>query len=166
MQLGGSNCLAAPCPVSSVWESLICPNYLCVRAVERTQYTVREVGELGKKPDLQCPKHGVQPFYRETYKGHSRYRCSRCNADAIWRRKQKLKAELVEEAGGGCTRCGYSTSVSALHFHHKDRMEKTFNLGQMTSFGKALVHEEAKKCILLCANCHAEVEDELRGPLA
>lgn len=133
----------------------------------RSSYSVREVGELGKKPVLDCKIHGMQPFYRENTKGYGRYRCARCNADAILARKRKLKAELIAEAGGKCSRCPYDKDCpGAYHFHHREPDQKTFNLAQMTSFSKAKVREEATKCDLLCSNCHAEVEEELRGPLA
>lgn len=128
--------------------------------IQKTSYRVSQVGFLGKKTELDCPKHGSQSFNFE--KAGNRYRCSRCNADAVLARKLKLKAELVEAAGGCCSRCGYDRSVSAMHFHHRDRSEKLFSLSRMTSYSKALCYAEAEKCDLLCANCHAEVEDELR----
>lgn len=47
----------------------------------------------------------------------------------------------------------------ALHFHHLDPNQKRYTLsraGHTRKFADAL--EEARKCVLLCANCHAEVE--------
>jgi hypothetical protein len=55
--------------------------------------------------------------------------------------------------------CGYDRCVAALQFHHRDPREKTFtpsSKGVTRSLEKA--REEARKCVLLCANCHAEVE--------
>jgi hypothetical protein len=72
-----------------------------------------------------------------------------------------VKAILVAEAGGGCSRCGYARSVAALHFHHVDPRTKAFSLsfaGVTRSIAAA--RKEAAKCVLLCANCHAEVEAE------
>ncbi len=102
--------------------------------------------------------HGAQAFNRES---DGRYRCSRCNADAVYRRKVKLKTELVAAAGGKCKLCGYNKSVRAMHFHHRDRATKLFDLSKMTSYSIPLVREEAAKCDLLCANCHAEVEEQI-----
>ena len=52
-----------------------------------------------------------------------------------------------------------SRYAAALQFHHVDPTEKAFALssrGVTRSLAKA--REEAAKCVLLCANCHAEVE--------
>jgi hypothetical protein len=66
---------------------------------------------------------------------------------------------LIEEAGGRCTLCGYDRSPAALHFHHRDPSQKAFSLGvRGITRGIDRLREEAAKCVLLCANCHAEVE--------
>jgi hypothetical protein len=55
--------------------------------------------------------------------------------------------------------CGYARCHAALQFHHLDRTTKRFALsreGVTRSLARA--REEAEKCVLLCANCHAEVE--------
>ncbi len=73
-------------------------------------------------------------------------------------RRRRNKGTLAEEAGGKCVRCGYDTFIGALQFHHLDRKEKSFGLAQNGStMGLDALREEARKCILLCANCHAEV---------
>lgn len=61
--------------------------------------------------------------------------------------------------GGKCTICGYSKYVGALDFHHLDPTTKSFGLANrgLTKSMKVLT-EEAQKCVLLCANCHREVE--------
>jgi hypothetical protein len=115
----------------------------------------------------RCAQHGLTMFVLE---GRGSYRCKRCRQEkvSIWRRK--LKATLVEEAGGRCALCGYDRCQAALQFHHRDPGEKLFALshqGITRSLAKA--REEARKCILLCANCHAEIEGgyrDLEGSLA
>jgi transposase len=105
---------------------------------------------------LECPRHGMTDFGRRAGGG---YRCTKCRADAVARRRRKVKRLLVEEAGGACNVCGYDRCVAALHFHHLDRAEKSFSLshrGVARSIAKARL--EASKCLLLCSNCHAEVE--------
>jgi len=49
--------------------------------------------------------------------------------------------------------------VAALQFHHLDRAQKAFELSH-GGVARALeaARAEAVKCVLLCANCHAEVE--------
>jgi hypothetical protein len=64
--------------------------------------------------------------------------------------------------GGRCHLCGYSRCMAALHFHHRDPASKFFSLsmrGCTRSFAE--LQAEAAKCVLLCGNCHAEVEDGL-----
>jgi hypothetical protein len=77
----------------------------------------------------------------------------------VQRRRRKVKRILVEEAGGRCLICGYDRHPAALHFHHLDRTEKSFGLSRrgITRSIEAL-RAEARKCVLLCSNCHAEVE--------
>ena len=75
-----------------------------------------------------------------------------------------MKEILVEEAGGACRLCGYSRYVGALHFHHLNPQSKTFSLAdEGATRSLAAARAEAAKCILLCANCHAEVEVGLVG---
>ena len=65
---------------------------------------------------------------------------------------------LVAEAGGACVLCGYDRSVQALQFRHLDPAQKRFSLaagGLTRSMQRA--RAEAAKCVLLCANRHAEV---------
>jgi hypothetical protein len=55
--------------------------------------------------------------------------------------------------------CGYDKYAGALQFHHLDPAAKAFVLsrdGSTRSLSEA--RAEAAKCVLLCANCHAEVE--------
>ena len=74
----------------------------------------------------------------------------------------------MAEAGGACVVCGYGRCIAALEFHHVDPAGKAFSLaarGVARSLERA--RREAAKCVLLCANCHAEVEagmTVLKGP--
>ena len=79
------------------------------------------------------------------------------NPVSKWRRR--TKQYLIGLLGGKCIRCGYSKPcLSAYHFHHTDPKEKDFGLsGKCWSLGR--LETEARKCILLCANCHAEIHD-------
>jgi transposase len=103
-----------------------------------------------------CAHHGMTTFILE---GRGYYRCAKCRRAAVsrWRRRAKLR--LIEAAGGRCILCSYNKHPAALHFHHLDPTQKRYTLsraGHTRNFAEAL--EEAKKCVLLCANCHAEVE--------
>ena len=105
----------------------------------------------------ECKRHGRVEFARYG-KVDPRWRCKRCIGEAVTRRHQMLKRILAEEAGDCCAICGYGTLITNLHFHHVDPNMKAFEIN--ASRGKALAtyREEAKKCVLVCANCHGEIE--------
>ena len=107
-------------------------------------------------PDLPCPAHGVT---RHVPRADGSFRCARCRSEQVAARRRRVKRQLVDEAGGCCALCGYDTCVAALQFHHVDPGAKSFAIsraGVTRALSKA--REEAAKCVLLCANCHAEVE--------
>ena len=103
-----------------------------------------------------CARHGETSVVLDS-RGY--YRCRRCRSASVSRRRRRLKAILVREAGGSCLLCGYSRCAAALEFHHVVPADKTFSLSQegvTRSLERA--RAEAMKCVLLCSNCHAEVE--------
>jgi transposase len=105
---------------------------------------------------IDCSRHGEARFVRRR---DGSARCARCAAEAVARRRRTVKRVLVDEAGGACALCGYDRCIGALHFHHRDPAEKRFALsvrGAARSLDEA--RAEAAKCVLLCSNCHAEVE--------
>ena len=73
-------------------------------------------------------------------------------------RSLRRKLELVKMMGGKCKKCGYQGNLSALQFHHLDASKKLFKLDARILSNKnwESIQKEAKKCILLCANCHFE----------
>jgi cytochrome c553 len=62
-----------------------------------------------------------------------------------------------------------------LHFHHVDPSAKSFNMTMASGKSEAAYLAEARKCVLVCANCHGEIEagliesppsqDGVAGPL-
>lgn len=86
-------------------------------------------------------------------KGHSRTLCNSCR---INRRRFEIKKRAVSYKGGKCVRCGYSKCIAALNFHHLDAKTKDFSIGSNHSRSWESIRKELDKCILLCANCHAE----------
>jgi predicted HNH restriction endonuclease len=76
--------------------------------------------------------------------------------------RKKLALQLKMAHGGKCTVCGYNKCLDALQFHHVDPQSKDRSLGSgvinlLHSHGRAVTFKEAEKCILVCANCHAEI---------
>jgi transposase len=126
-------------------------------AGRRRTATVSDARERGlNEVDLACVRHGDTRFVSDV-RGY--YRCAKCRSASVSRRRRRVKEILVQEAGGECRICGYARCVSALEFHHRVPAEKRFGLasqGLARSLGAIRV--EAEKCVLLCSNCHAEVE--------
>ena len=104
-----------------------------------------------------CRRHGETEF--AIVGSERRPRCKKCRAEAVARRRRRVKELLVREAGGKCELCGYSRSVCALEFHHRDPSKKSFGIAYRgITRGIDEVRREVEKCVLLCATCHAEVE--------
>jgi len=107
----------------------------------------------------ECRRHGLTAFALYSGgRGRSRRRCKRCVGEAVTRRHQKVKRTLVEEAGGRCTVCGYGRCIVNLHFHHMDPATKSFAMSMATGKSIAAYRAEMRKCVLVCANCHGEIE--------
>jgi hypothetical protein len=120
----------------------------------------RARGEGQDAPTLRCETHGFTTFTRRG--ADPTYRCLQCRSEAVTRRRRRVKAQLVAEAGGACVLCGYSRHLGALQFHHLEPSRKEFRIASVgTALSLARAREEVAKCILLCANCHAEVEHGL-----
>jgi helix-turn-helix protein len=111
---------------------------------------------LAPETTQHCRTHGDTRFILE---GRGYYRCAKCRSARVAERRRKVKRILVEEAGGRCILCGYDRHPAALEFHHLDPAAKSYGLaiGGVTRAIDEL-RAEARKCVLLCATCHAEVE--------
>jgi len=102
-------------------------------------------------------------------RGRQRRFCSRTckNSDtnnrhqsyvAQQRRGRKRKLALIHLKGAKCERCGYKKNYAALQLHHPNAGDKNFQLDVRTLSNRSwqAVMDESRKCVLLCANCHAE----------
>jgi hypothetical protein len=78
-----------------------------------------------------------------------------------WRNKTKLK--LIEAMGNKCARCNYDKCKYVLHFHHINSNGKDDTIANFLRNPRKIqiIIEEAKKCVLLCANCHGELHASL-----
>ena len=89
------------------------------------------------------------------------------SAEKFWRyqsrERKDRKTRLVELLGGKCSVCSYDRCIAALEFHHRDPLQKTFELSKANLLRRwEIVLAEAQKCDLVCANCHRELEEALR----
>jgi hypothetical protein len=108
----------------------------------------------------ECKRHGLIEHH-SCSQGPGKPRrwvCKRCMGEAVTRRHQKIRAVLVAEAGGKCLVCGYARFASALQFHHVDPSTKEFAVNAGNGKALAKFRREARKCVLVCANCHVEIE--------
>ena len=122
-------------------------------------------------------KHPDEFGALKSSKDGKQYRCKSCFASSmreIYRRdpeKRKLQVKLLEDRIGseldkikrdfGCKYCNETEAV-CLDFHHTDASIKDENVStwvHLKSRAKAL--EEAKKCIVVCANCHRKLHNGL-----
>lgn len=78
---------------------------------------------------------------------------------AVAKRRRDLKLKAIQLYGGKCQVCGYDKHPSVLDFHHIDPATKSFGISS-GGFSRswASIESEIKKCILVCANCHREIE--------
>jgi transposase len=129
---------------------------LSTRASERAEQ-VREARDAGRIVMRRtCGHHGQTEF---TLEAGGYYRCKRCRMERVAQRRRRLKEMLVSDAGGGCCVCGYDRYIGALQFHHLDPAQKRLEISRNgVTLSLAALRAEAAKCVLLCSNCHAEVE--------
>jgi transposase-like protein len=126
--------------------------------VRHSPAAMRAAAAGEQEATLYCAVHGVTRHVRRD----SGYRCAICRSTHVTNRRRAVKRLLLDEAGGACLICGYDRCVAALHFHHLDPSQKSFSLGVTgVTRSMAAARAEAAKCVVLCANCHAEVESGL-----
>jgi len=68
--------------------------------------------------------------------------------------RARRRVVLEELKSGGCVLCGYAKCFNALVFHHVDN-NKEQKPSQIQSISSLI--KEVSKCIVVCANCHAEI---------
>lgn len=77
---------------------------------------------------------------------------------AVAKRRRKIKLLSIEYKGGRCQICGYDKCPAALDLHHIYG-KKDFGIGDKGyTRSWEVVKKELDKCILVCANCHREIE--------
>ena len=80
--------------------------------------------------------------------------------------RQKNKERAIEYKGGECVKCGYKKCNSALEFHHTNPNKKDFGPSNNMNIAWEKLKKELDKCILVCANCHREIHEELNWQIS
>lgn len=89
-------------------------------------------------------------------KGHTYNICGSCIQKSHREKRNKM---AMDYKGGKCVICGYHKCTWALEFHHLNPKDKSFPIsteGHKKSW--KVFKKELDKCILVCANCHREIE--------
>lgn len=83
-------------------------------------------------------------------------------AKSSFKKSRKARVGLARQfvifvkSYSNCQKCGFN-HPAALHFHHIKPQEKNVDITKMSYGGYSIqsIKKEMKKCIILCANCHA-----------
>lgn len=110
-----------------------------------------------------CPWCQAEFNEKQPGKGAPKKFCSSSckNNFYVTQNRRSIKLKALEYKGGKCSRCGYSKCQAALVFHHL--YGKDFGISKDgRTRGWEIVKKELDKCILVCANCHAEIHEAER----
>lgn len=89
--------------------------------------------------------------------------CKMCSKDRVTKARARAKLSFLEYKGGArCIKCGYDKYIGALDFHHVDPASKEIRIPDVTVLDDRM-KAELDKCVVLCANCHREVEGRMNG---
>ena len=103
-----------------------------------------------------CKLHGQTKHFPRP---DGAFRCGKCASSWVIKNRRNKKAKLVEQFGGKCIVCGYKKYAGALDFHHTNPKAKEFALSvKGLSYSWDSLVKEAEKCVLVCKNCHTEIE--------
>lgn len=82
---------------------------------------------------------------------------AKTNSENVCNFVKNRKSNLISLFDNKCCLCGFDAFQEALDFHHVNPEEKELSLSSnmMVSLDKQIA--EARKCVLLCANCHRGV---------
>lgn len=76
------------------------------------------------------------------------------NSKNVIKHIKKRKTDLINVLGNKCCICGFDKFQEALEFHHVNPEEKELKLSANMMVALDRQIKEARKCVLVCANCH------------
>ena len=149
-----------------------CGNYKEVQTAHLRGSKIQSCGCLQKEKSVTAPveENRICVICGKEFKpnNYKRIYCEDCvpaglsNTESAKLRARLLKHKLIQYKGNQCEICGYNKCEGALQFHHLDPTEKDFTISQknLGLTGLDTFYKEVDKCILVCANCHAEIHYE------
>lgn len=129
----------------------------------------------------KCTKCGeikeINKFYKSSYRKDGLQSACKICADSASKQsnsKNRLKynatRKLVRDRtiqkynewkrSYGCCFCGEDEPI-CLELHHKDKTTKEFSPSNLRTYSWNTLMKEAKKCIIVCSNCHKKFTQEL-----
>lgn len=82
---------------------------------------------------------------------------AKTNSENVCNFVKNRKTNLISLFHNKCCICGFDKFQEALEFHHVNPTEKELSLASNVTISLDRQINEAKKCILVCANCHRGV---------
>ena len=111
-----------------------------------------------------CEKHNC---IKNTivFKNEINWMCPKCTKEQVNDRSIPIKLKCIAYKGNKCSICGYDKNTTSMEFHHLNPKEKEFNISKFIKKGSVWtpLKLELDKCILVCANCHREIHENLRN---
>lgn len=101
-------------------------------------------------PITHYHKNGFNNEGKQKYRGY----CKDC-ANNLEKQRYLDKKNFVNSQKTKCEKCGEDRFYT-LDFHHKDKQEKEFTIGQFKKGSFEIIQSEINKCVILCSNCHRE----------
>lgn len=111
------------------------------------------------KPLTEFPSSG---YYNKTDGTKGKSYKPECKPCLVKKQTDRYRALWDKYFVAKCSICGYDKSRAALELHHTSG-DKEFTFAQRYSISETKFAEEAAKCIVLCANCHREAHENIRG---
>lgn len=75
--------------------------------------------------------------------------------------RKEVKKRIIYVLGDKCSYCGYNRCNEALEVHHLKPELKDFTFADAYNSSWDILSKELEDCVLLCANCHREVHQNL-----
>lgn len=101
-------------------------------------------------PVTHYHKNGFNSEGKQKYRGY----CKDCE-NSLEKQRYLNKKNFVNSQKTKCEKCGEDRFYT-LDFHHRDKQEKEFTIGQFKRGSFEVIQSEIDKCVILCSNCHRE----------
>lgn len=112
---------------------------------------IKEIGRVYREKNKERIRLRLKEYYKNNPHKHP-YEYTKRKREEVSQYKINI----------GCQICGYKKCSDALDFHHSDSKNKIIDVNRLRERNWEDFLSEAKKCIVVCRNCHAEIHYKLR----